>query len=423
MHSHKIPKYIFLFIIFLAAFVRFWRLDLPSHYYFDEQYHVPAAKLILHGDTRAFEWWPPALESDPDAINDSHYDWLHPPLAKYFQAVSMKVFGENSLGWRLPSAIFGMSVIGMVYVLAKEMFDNKVALTAMGLVSLSGVLLVQSRIAMNDIFVTFFILVVVYLFERYRKTQANKWLLWLGVSLGLAVATKWSGFFIVVSSWFIVFRYVHSSQFRVHGKVRKIPLLIFALILLPITIYTLSYLPMFLQGKDFSYFIELQKHILQFQFHENSFHPYHSRPWEWFFNWRPVWYWKGNTEVGKMANIYLIENPVLALLGVVAVMWNLKEIFKKTNTLNHELRTLNTAFYAAWLPWIFSPRPLFYYHYTPAIPFLCILIAIWLQKRRFQWLIWGLLLIGFGLYLPHWLGLSVPQTFAHQVYFILPNWK
>jgi dolichyl-phosphate-mannose--protein O-mannosyl transferase len=40
-----------------------------------------------------------------------------------------------------------------------------------------------------------------------------------------------------------------------------------------------------------------------------------------------------------------------------------------------ELAFLVSAYLLVWVPWLLSPRIMFLYHYLPAVPVLCILIA------------------------------------------------
>src|SRR5258708_3911057 len=155
MFSKLKKNYWFLLsLIVIFAFIsRVYRLNLPKEYIFDEVYHAVTAKLIRRNDPRAYEWWNPPLEPD------TAVDWLHPPLAKYTQALGMDLFGENSFGWRISSAVFGTLVIIATAFLADELFKSKkIALLSAFLAACDGLLLTQSRIAMNDIHVTFFIL-------------------------------------------------------------------------------------------------------------------------------------------------------------------------------------------------------------------------------------------------------------------------
>ncbi|KAF0154442.1 MAG: dolichyl-phosphate-mannose-protein mannosyltransferase, partial [Elusimicrobia bacterium] len=40
-----------------------------------------------------------------------------------------------------------------------------------------------------------------------------------------------------------------------------------------------------------------------------------------------------------------------------------------------ELRLPLAAWLLLWAPWLLSPRVMFFYHYTPAVPFLCVLLG------------------------------------------------
>ena len=43
----------------------------------------------------------------------------HPPLGKLILAASMLVFGDNGIGWRVPSVIAGMAALGAVYLIVR----------------------------------------------------------------------------------------------------------------------------------------------------------------------------------------------------------------------------------------------------------------------------------------------------------------
>lgn len=216
--------WIFLSVIITFALVtRLFQVGRIQSYIFDEVYHAVTAKLILHQDSRAFEWWNPPPEKD------TAVDWLHPPLAKYTQALGMATFGETPFGWRISAVIFGTFVIGMTALLAQELFESKsLSLLAALFAASDGLLLVQSRIAMNDIHVTFFILLTFWLYLKYRRKrtinftakpslssdptkfrlfprQRSKsefiWLFLTSLSAGLAMASKWSGIFSLVVIW------------------------------------------------------------------------------------------------------------------------------------------------------------------------------------------------------------------------------
>ena len=154
-------------ILFFALFTRLFRLAYPAQMYFDEIYHLPAATLMQSGDFRT------PFQFEQLAKDNQSIDWLHPPLAKYFQALSISIWGMTAIAWRLPSLIFSLLTLVVFYFLvrflgynflfkkenlAKKMdSSSNLALLASFFLSLDGLFLVQSRIAMNDVFLLFFV--------------------------------------------------------------------------------------------------------------------------------------------------------------------------------------------------------------------------------------------------------------------------
>jgi len=531
-------------ILAFAFVTRVYQLAEPQKYVFDEVYHAITVKLIAQNDPRAFEWWHPPIE--PGAM----VDWLHPPIAKYTQALGVLAFGPNSFGWRISSALFGVGVVWLVYVLAKEWFGTSVGLTAALLASFDGLLLTQSRIAMNDIHVTFFILLTVIAYNKYcrccqfyrdsarvrgevvvrntardrrevdvRKHARNRdtlnaltndlaasrrwWFLATAISAGLALGSKWSGFFVIVAILlFETLRFGWKFSLRVleqfsgpqkSGKVQKVAKKIdtsisqfvssqFLFLLIVAAIYVTSYGQAFLQGKTLSHFTGLHNQIWRYQVGLRATHGYQSRPWQWFLNLRPVWYDVEYHKAGPASNIYAFGNPVLQWVGVVMVLvtlgwwaqqgwrgWKGRQGWRggqarqarkgvsffqtkqrdrsmwlsrlnrlslsmqlaldanRPGTTNNwlGLAVLTICYFIVWLPWQLSPRIMFYYHYTPAVPFLVILIAYWLQKLGSARLTLGVIVacaVAFLIWYPRWIGL-VPAPWEVILYAALPGWK
>jgi dolichyl-phosphate-mannose--protein O-mannosyl transferase len=435
-----------------------FRLHEPPTYIFDEVYHASTAKLIARNDPRAYEWWNPAPEPN------TAVDWLHPPLAKYTQALSILAFGENSFGWRFSSVVFGVLVILMVYHLAYKLFDNHIiALLSAALASFDGLLLVQSRIAMNDIHVTFFILLTLYNYLRFRESQKLSHLFFTGLTAGLAMATKWSGLFVLATVLVFEGLQLIAHCFEQHKSktarwlivlqkfgtflITRVPLLI----ILPLIVYVAGYSHMFLQGKGYAHFKELHKQIWWYQTHLDAHHPYESRPIDWFFNLRPVWVHVTYGPDGTTrSDIYAFGNPVLFWTGCVLFFFTLiffvtqpkkyllqssKEKIRGKGFLpayraiiNHPLIFLVASYCMVWMPWQLSPRIMFFYHYTPAVPLLSILIAYWMyfwadHAKPIIYAFFACILIAFFVWYPHWIGIEMPTSFVENVYFALPQWK
>lgn len=105
--------------------------------------------------------------------------------------------GSNAVGWRLPGVLFGALTAALVYLLARVLFARRnIALIAAVLVVAEGMLFANSRIAMNDVYVTAFVLLAVLLLAPLYLAPRRPWtaaalVLGAGVALGLALASKW----------------------------------------------------------------------------------------------------------------------------------------------------------------------------------------------------------------------------------------
>ena len=109
-------------ILVFSILTRLWRLSYPAQEYFDEVYHLPAVRLIVNNDPRAYEWWHAPIAEVGNQINN--HDWLHPPLAKLIQAGFIKIFSDTPFFWRLPSAFAGVGLVATVYLLAQQVFSQ-----------------------------------------------------------------------------------------------------------------------------------------------------------------------------------------------------------------------------------------------------------------------------------------------------------
>jgi dolichyl-phosphate-mannose-protein mannosyltransferase len=92
-------------VFFILAQILFlFNLQFPTKLNFDEFHYVAAAKHFL--------------------VFDQIPNMEHPPLAKIIMAAGIKAFGDNPLGWRIMSTLFGsLTLVGM-YFLALAIFNN-----------------------------------------------------------------------------------------------------------------------------------------------------------------------------------------------------------------------------------------------------------------------------------------------------------
>lgn len=394
-------------ILLVSFFSRFWNLDYPKGYYFDEVYNAFTTVEMVQGNRDAWEWF------HQSPVEGTAYGWTHPPLAKYLAGVGAQIFGVNEFGWRVGNALIGVGIIYLVYHLSRQLLDSKKwALLATAFAASDGLLLVQSRINMNDIVATFFILLTFAAFIPLQKKFTKFNLLRLALILGLLVATKWTGLYAIAvfGTWLGL---QNIKNFR------NLALLLLTFSIIP-TIYVLSYAPYFYLGGTWKNFLELQNQMWWYNTNLEATHTYQSAWYTWPFAIRPVWYFVDYAK-DSIANIYALGNPFLWWLSIPAALFT---IYSALKTKSWRLWLVVCGLVGFWLPWARAPRIMFIYHYLPSVPFLCIALAFSLSKLP-RWATLGSCILIFGSFVyffPLWTGIHVSNAWANQ-YFWLKSWR
>jgi dolichyl-phosphate-mannose--protein O-mannosyl transferase len=225
-----------LLVVVLGGVLRFWHLSHPDAIVFDETYYVKDSySLLLHGYERE---WPEGADEQfvagtpPEPLAGPSYV-VHPPVGKWLIALGMWLFGaDDPFGWRFSAALVGTLSVALVCAAGWLLFRSVTVATLAGLfTAVDGLHLVQSRLALLDVFLMFFVLLAFVLLlldrshgrrrlaarlgvppaEAARASDAEllrrlAWGPWLGVrwwrfaagvACGLAVGVKWSALFLV----------------------------------------------------------------------------------------------------------------------------------------------------------------------------------------------------------------------------------
>lgn len=401
------------FILGFAFLTRFFQLWIPQNFYFDEVYHAFTAREFLLGNPAAWEFsaTPPAGFA---------YEWTHPPLAKLLMAFGMLIFGQNAFGWRFFGALFGVGIIFLTYLLGKKLFRSElVGLIAALILSLDGLLFVQSRIGMNDVYFLFFTLTSIY-FLLNRDYLAS------GLFLGFSLSSKWTAFWTIFVVSFFLLHQVFLNREKIRDYLfRTIPLWLFSFILVPSIVYLSAYLPFFIQGRELSDFWDLQKQMYWYHTNLEATHPYQSLWYTWPILIRPVWYFV-SSQGGLVANIYALGNPLFFWFGLFALL----AVGLKTIKV-HPFPRIFTLFlyFIFFTPWVLSPRVMFLYHYLPSLPFLAIITGFFLNEisstkwgKIFTFSFVGFCALIFLYFYPHWAAVHVPRWLSES-YFWLPTWR
>lgn len=347
---------IVLLLVFLAALTRLPRLGTPDEEVFDEVYHARSALEYVQGR--------------------SPTDWVHPPLAKLLIGVGVWAGGYHPSAFRLPSAVAGILLAPTFYLLARRLLaTERAALLATAVLLTDGVYLVQSRMAMTNVFAVLFqVAAAFFVLDAIRRpiVPAGR-ALSAGLFLGLALSTRWT------SLWAGAFlaAVVLAVRGRRLWRGRELALAALAGLVLPCVLYVCSYAPWMLQGHDLGDVLQTQHAIWRYHADLRAEHPYFSAWYTWPWLYRPTWYFFAKSGASARA-IIAVGNPALWWAAVPVTVWALV-----AGARGRDGRLLFSAlgFCALYLPWAVSPRQLNFSHYLfEALPYACLSLGVLLDR-------------------------------------------
>lgn len=230
----KREKLAIVLILLIAATLRFWGLGRGDTLN-DEVFYAFRAIGPLDFDhaelqTTPLEWFDPDI---PNWTRLSFHD--HPPLVFWVQHFFIKIFGENNFAFRLPSAILGVGSVFILYLLGSLLYSHAVGLVSGLLFAFTINHVYISRTGLQESYVIFFLLLTAYLFIKALKD--DRYFLWAGASLGLALLTKYNSFILVPI--FLTYLSIFERG-MMRNKKLWIGVLFAVLIFSPVVIYNLK---------------------------------------------------------------------------------------------------------------------------------------------------------------------------------------
>lgn len=346
---------------------------------------------------------------------------------------------RSAWSYRWVNALSGSFIPLIVANIAYQIsYRSSFALLAGLFTACEGLLLVESRYALINIYIVLFGLLGQWLFLlalASQKTRRNLYLALAGVAFGSAIATKWNGLFYLVgiySIWCLgwIWQFIKNKNQPIDSvtigfeqnttentsllnKLTQInigQILIF-LGIVPTAIYSLSWIPHLQMNPKYG-FIAVHQEI--FGFHERlggntaQVHPYCAAWYKWPLMIRPMAYYYQtaqsvndplpvlgpplpNGAAKVIYDVHAMGNPFLWWFGVAALLfllWMLIRkivipLVKKQHSFLPKQLNIDTwiALYIVLnyavnlLPWMRVSRCVFIYHYMTAVVFAFLAIA------------------------------------------------
>lgn len=202
---------IVLSVVLLTLFGLILRIYFSLNYYlhpWDEQFHALVAKNLLNNPLKPVLYADPVLPYDFTDWTSNHI-WLHKqPLALWSMAISMKLFGVNAIAIRIPSIVLSTLSIPLLYVLGSKLFNNVTGIVSAFLLATNRLIVVLTAGAGTcdhvDVFFMFFILLGAFFSMVYADRKKTIYAVLTGISLGMALLSKWLPALIIMPIWFFM---------------------------------------------------------------------------------------------------------------------------------------------------------------------------------------------------------------------------
>ncbi len=346
-----------------------FRVQVPHMLVFDEIHYVPAARMLL-------------TLAGPRNTE-------HPLLGKELIALGIRLFGDNSFGWRVMSTLAASAVVTGVFAIAWLLWGRlRTAALAAAAVLLNFTVFVQARIAMLDGFMAAFAVVGVaaLLWSMRAESAGAAWRRWLAGAalLGLATACKWVALPYVGLAG-VAFLWVRwrDPRGRCHWPgMSTIPAL-FLLGAVAALAYFATFAPAFFyadQPLALSTLLPFQAEMFRQQTQVLPPHPYQSAWWSWPLMIRPIWYLYERAD-GAQRGILMIGNPAMLWSGLVAVALCLWTGWRERDA---KLTAVALLWIASLAIWAVIPKSLgfFYYYYLSSILLALPIAGAWQRFGR-----------------------------------------
>jgi len=208
----KSVTFVLIALFFLSIFLRTYGFQQPHRLTFDEGLYAEliAEQLkenpVNYSTQRAYQLKTAQGEKIPEYLNRPLFK--HPPLYNYLIALNYRIFGSSHFTAVGVSIAFGSLMVLIIFLLGKELYDDRVGLLAAFFLCIDPIHWICSEKIWMETTMGFFMLLAVYLFVCGQRQK--HYLLFSGISIGLAMLTKYPG----ILSLFIIITHIVAAERR-----------------------------------------------------------------------------------------------------------------------------------------------------------------------------------------------------------------
>ena len=238
---------LFILILILGIFLRFHKLgEIPNSLNWDEaSWGYNSYSILLTGKDEHGSFFPTSFKAFGD---------YKQPIYVYLGTIPIKIFGLSPYGVRFTSALFGSLSIGLVFLLAKELFkkekfNRNISLLSMFFFALSPWSIQFSRVAYEANLGLFFVLLGVWIYLKGMNENKIAYFLLSIVPLTLSAYTYHS--LKIFTPFLVVFLLIFTYKYI---KFNKKIILIFSFLFIFCNIFWIMDLRTTARGRSVTFF-------------------------------------------------------------------------------------------------------------------------------------------------------------------------